>query len=46
MSVSGRRQVNHGQALPSRPMSVVYLPQRYRSPILCSFVDFLVERFS
>ncbi|SDP90558.1 DNA-binding transcriptional regulator, LysR family [Rhodoferax sp. OV413] len=35
---------NH--TLPSRPMSVVYLPDRYRSPKLRSFVDFLVERFS
>ncbi|WP_426196798.1 LysR family transcriptional regulator [Massilia sp. DWR3-1-1] len=79
--VSGRLQVNHGQALrvaalhgmgivlqpaillesdvragrlvqlfpahelPSRPMSVVYLPDRYRSPRLRSFVDFLVRRF-
>lgn len=79
--VSGRLQVNHGQALrvaalhglgivlqpaillqadveagrliqlfpgfelPSRPMSVVYLQDRYRSPKLRSFVDFLVERF-
>lgn len=33
-------------ALASRPMSVVYLPDRYRSPKLRSFVDFLVERFS
>jgi len=32
--------------LPSRPMSVVYLPDRYRSPKLRSFVDFLLERFS
>ncbi|KAF0814601.1 HTH-type transcriptional regulator DmlR [Andreprevotia sp. IGB-42] len=32
-------------ALPSRPMHVVYLPDRYRSPKLRSFVDFLVERF-
>ncbi|MDB5932564.1 MAG: LysR family transcriptional regulator [Polaromonas sp.] len=31
--------------LPSRPMNVVYLPDRYRSPKLRSFVDFLVERF-
>jgi DNA-binding transcriptional LysR family regulator len=31
--------------LPSRPMSVVYLQDRYRSPKLRSFVDFLVERF-
>ncbi|MEC5162888.1 DNA-binding transcriptional LysR family regulator [Janthinobacterium sp. CG_23.3] len=80
--VSGRLQVNHGQALrvaalhgmgivlqpailleadvragrlvqlfpthqlASRPMSVVYLPDRYRSPKLRSFVDFLVERFN
>lgn len=80
--VSGRLQVNHGQALrvaalhgqgivlqaaillendvragrlvqlfpthelPSRPMSVVYLPDRYRSPRLRTFVDFVVERFS
>lgn len=32
--------------LPSRPMNVVYLPDRYRSPKLRSFVDFLVERFN
>ncbi len=32
--------------LPSRSMSVVYLPDRYRSPKLRSFVDFLVERFN
>jgi DNA-binding transcriptional LysR family regulator len=80
--VSGRLQVNHGQALrvaalagmgivlqpailleadvaagrlvrllpghdlPSRPMSVVYLQDRYRSPKLRSFVDFLAERFA
>lgn len=31
--------------LPSRPMAVVYVPDRYRSPRLRSFVDFLVERF-
>ncbi len=31
--------------LPSRAMHVVYLPDRYRSPKLRSFVDFLVERF-
>jgi DNA-binding transcriptional LysR family regulator len=79
--VSGRLQVNHGQALrvaalhglgivlqpailleadvragrlvqlfttyelPSRPMSVVYVQDRYRSPKLRSFVDFLGERF-
>lgn len=79
--VSGRLQVNHGQALrvaalhgmgivlqpaillaadvqagrlvplfptytlPSRPMGVVCLPDRYRSPKLRSFVDFVVERF-
>ena len=80
--VSGRLQVNHGQALrvaalhglgivlqpailleadvhagrlvrlfpehqlPIRPMSVVYLQDRYRSPKLRSFVDFLTERFA
>ncbi|WP_410236093.1 LysR substrate-binding domain-containing protein [Pseudomonas aeruginosa] len=32
--------------LPARPMSVVYLPDRYRSPKLRSFVDFVVERFN
>jgi DNA-binding transcriptional LysR family regulator len=31
--------------LPSRPMHVVYLPHRYRSPRLRSFIDFIVERF-
>ncbi len=31
--------------LPSRPMSVVYPPDRYRSPKLRSFVEFLLERF-
>ena len=31
--------------LPSRGMSVVYLQDRYRSPKLRSFVNFLVERF-
>lgn len=31
--------------LPSRPMNVVYLPDRYRSARLRSFVDFVVERF-
>jgi DNA-binding transcriptional LysR family regulator len=31
--------------LPTRPMSVVYLPDRYRSPKLRSFVDFVVQRF-
>lgn len=80
--VSGRLQVNHGQALrvaalhglgivlqpailmeadvragrlvqlfpahqlPSRATHVVFLPDRYRSPKLRSFVDFVVERFS
>ncbi|WP_431099342.1 LysR family transcriptional regulator [Polaromonas aquatica] len=79
--VSGRLQVNHGQALrvaalhgmgivlqpailleadvqagrlvqlfphhalATRPMSILYLPDRYRSPKLRSFVDFVVERF-
>jgi len=31
--------------LPSRPMHVLYLPDRYRSPKLRSFVDFVVEHF-
>ena len=31
--------------LPTRPMSVVYLADRFRSPKLRSFVDFMVERF-
>ena len=31
--------------LPTRPMSILYLPDRYRSPKLRSFVDFVVERF-
>ena len=79
--VSGRLQVNHGQALrvaalhglgivlqpailleadvkagllvqlfpayelPSRALSLVYLQDRYRTPKLRSFVDFMVERF-
>ena len=38
-------QLFPGHALPSRPMSVVYLPDRYCAPKLRSFVDFLVERF-
>ncbi|MET1116463.1 MAG: LysR substrate-binding domain-containing protein [Comamonas sp.] len=33
-------------ALPVRPMSVVYLQERYRSPKLKSFVDFVVEQFA
>ena len=81
VAVSGRLQVNHGQALrvaavnglgivlqpailleadvragrlvqlfpnhplPTRPMSLVYLADRFRSPKLRSFVDFMVERF-
>jgi DNA-binding transcriptional LysR family regulator len=32
-------------ALPERPMHIVYLPDRYRSPKLRSFIDFIVERF-
>ncbi|NRR33346.1 LysR family transcriptional regulator [Oxalobacteraceae bacterium] len=32
--------------LSKRPMHVVYLSDKYRSPKLRSFVDFLVERFS
>ncbi|WP_337244841.1 LysR family transcriptional regulator [Luteimonas sp. gir] len=79
--ISGRLQVNHGQALrvaalhglgivlqptilleadmragrlvqllpeyepPARPMHVVYPADRYRSPKLRSFVDFLVAQF-
>lgn len=79
--VSGRVQVNHGQALrvaalhglgivlqpailleadirtgrlvqlfsnyelPTRPMHVVFFPDRYRSPKLRSFIDYLTERF-
>ena len=31
--------------LPTRPMSVVFLHDRYRSPKLRSFVDFMVEQF-
>jgi DNA-binding transcriptional LysR family regulator len=31
--------------LPSRPMHVVFLPDRYRSPKLRSFIDFVTERF-
>ncbi len=39
-------QVLAAHELPARPMSVVYLPDRYRSPKLRSFVDFLLERFN
>ncbi|WP_371831754.1 LysR substrate-binding domain-containing protein [Massilia cellulosiltytica] len=31
--------------LPERPMHIVYLPDRYRSPKLRSFIDFVIERF-
>lgn len=31
--------------LPERPMHIVYLPDRYRSPKLRSFIDFILERF-
>jgi DNA-binding transcriptional LysR family regulator len=31
--------------LPSRPMQVVFLPDRYRSPKLRSFIDFVTARF-
>jgi len=31
--------------LPARPMSIIYLADRYRAPKLRSFVDFIVERF-
>lgn len=30
--------------LPSRPMHVVFLPDRYRSPKLRSFIDFVTAR--
>jgi DNA-binding transcriptional LysR family regulator len=33
-------------ALPSRPMHVVYLPERHRAPKLRSFIDYLAERFA
>lgn len=43
---SGRLvQLFAGHDLPSRPMSLMYLPDRYRLPKLRSFVDFVVERF-
>ena len=32
--------------LPSRPMHVVFLPDRYRSPKLRSFIDFVTARFA
>lgn len=32
--------------LPSRPVHVVFLPDRYRSPKLRSFIDFVTERFA
>jgi DNA-binding transcriptional LysR family regulator len=38
-------QVLPGYELPARPMSVVFLPDPYRSLKLRSFVDFLVEQF-
>jgi len=31
--------------LPGRPVHIVYLPHRYRSPKLRSFIDFVIERF-
>jgi DNA-binding transcriptional LysR family regulator len=31
--------------LPTRQMSLVYLPDRYRSARMRSFVDFVVQRF-
>lgn len=31
--------------LPSRPMQLVFLPDRYRSPRVRSFIDYVVERF-
>jgi DNA-binding transcriptional LysR family regulator len=30
---------------PVRPVHVVYLPDRYRSPKLRNFIDFVLERF-
>lgn len=33
-------------ALPSRPMHVVFLPDRYRSPKLRSFIDYVTARFA
>ena len=39
-------QLFPGYELPVRPMSVVFLPDPYRSPKLRSFVEFLVERFA
>jgi DNA-binding transcriptional LysR family regulator len=32
--------------LPSRPMHVVFLPDRYRSPRLRSFIDYLTQQFT
>jgi DNA-binding transcriptional LysR family regulator len=32
--------------LPSRPMHVVFLPDRYRSPKLRSFIDYVTARFA
>ncbi|UMZ14120.1 hypothetical protein I9018_10700 [Pseudomonas sp. MPFS] len=34
------------QELPSRPVNVVYLPDRYHSARLRSFAQFLTEQFS
>ncbi|MDP1976570.1 LysR family transcriptional regulator [Undibacterium sp.] len=38
-------QLFPGYELPSRALSVVYLQDRYRTPKLRSFVDFMVEKF-
>lgn len=32
--------------LPSRPMHVVFLPERYRTPKLRSFIDYITHRFA
>lgn len=32
--------------LPSRPIHVVFLPDRYRTPKLRSFIDYLVDQFA
>lgn len=38
-------QLLPGYELPSRPMHVIYLPDRRMSPKLRSFIDFVLERF-
>lgn len=39
-------QLLSAHPLPERPMNIVYLPDRYRSPKLRSFVDFVAARFA